>query len=368
MMAIALRLLILLLLPLRTGAEPSQIDAEIRRMIESFASERHIRAESLEPDRIVAEALARGKADPAAPAFRDWLGRHLEGAFFGFAPTGAVHDDSRRYRLPFELQIPHYVTQGVGGEFSHRTPEDYHAFDFVMAIGTPVLAARGGRVARVVDGFREGGLDPSLSHKANLVVVLHEDGTFALYVHLEAGIGIREGELVKPGQRLGLSGYTGYGVGPHLHFVVRRRTDPTTQESVSILFGVGSREGFVPEKNQWYGALPKPTIELEIRVNGNLIDQEADLPVRRGDTLRLEVTRIGRRGQRTDVTSHRLTQYVPMTPWSVDVTEEGRISVVPAEGFGHQKDIDRSHGMVAVMHGKRRTGLGIGGVNVSIAE
>jgi hypothetical protein len=51
-----------------------------------------------------------------------------------------------------------------------------------------------------------------------------------------------------------------------------------------------------------------------------------------------------------------------------DVTEEGRISVVPAEGFEHQEDIDRSHGMVAILHGKRRTGLGIGGVNVSIAE
>jgi murein DD-endopeptidase MepM/ murein hydrolase activator NlpD len=356
------------LLPLRAGAEPSQADAEIHRVIEGYASERHIRVESLEPERIVAEALARSKVEPDARAFSDWLRRRLEAAFFAFAPTDAVHNDSTRYRLPLVLQIPHYVTQGVGGEFSHRSPEDYHAFDFVMPIGTPVLAARGGRVARVIDGFREGGPDPSLSLRANVVIVLHDDGTFALYVHLKEGIGIREGELVKPGQRLGLSGFTGYGVGPHLHFVVRRRTGPTTQESVPILFGPRSREGFVPEKNQWYGALPKPTVELEVRVNGNLIDQEADLPVRRGDTLLLEVTRIGRTGQRTDVTSHRLTQYVPMTPWSVDVTERGRISIAPAQGFGRMEDIDRSRGTVAVLHGNRRTGLGIGAVNMSIAE
>jgi murein DD-endopeptidase MepM/ murein hydrolase activator NlpD len=367
-MGLALRLLVLLLLPLRAGAEPPQAEAEMRRKVEGLAKERHYRVESPELDRIVAEALTQGNRKPHTPAFDDWLRARLSTALYAFAPSFAVHDDSTRYRLPFELLIPRNMNQGVGGEFSHTRPEDYHAFDFIMPIGTPILAARAGRVAGVIDGFRDGGLDLSLSHKANLVVVLHDDGTFAIYGHLKEGISIREGELVKPGQLLALSGFTGYGVAPHLHFVVRRRTSPTTQESVPILFGPGSREGFVPVKDQWYGALPEPTVELEIRVNGNVIDQMAELPVKRGDTVVLEVARIGRTGERTDVTPHPSTRFVPMTPWSVDVTETGRMSISPAQGFELIKDIDRSHGTVSILHGNRRTGLGIGNVNVSIGD
>lgn len=368
-MATTLRLLILLLVPLRAEAQPSHIGVvEIRRVIEAYALERHIRVDSLDPESIVADALARSQAEPAAPAFEEWLRRRLDAAFFTFAPTDAAHDESTRYRLPFLLEIPRYVSQGVGGEFTHQTPEDYHSFDFVMPIGTPVLAARGGRVARVIDGFGEGGLDRSLAHRMNAVILLHDDGTFGVYAHLESGIGLREGALVRAGERLGRSGFTGYGSGPHLHFVVRRRTGPMTQESVPILFGPQSRPGFVPEKNQWYGALPKPTLGLEIRVDGNVIDQETELTVKRGDTLVLEVTRIDRTGQRTDVTSDRLTRYVPMTPWSVDVTGRARIGIAPARGFDRMEDIDRSHGTVAIFHGSPRTGMGVGAVNVSIVE
>jgi len=368
-MAIVLRLLILLLVPLRAEAQPSQVGVvQIRRSIEAYALERHIRAESLDPESIVADALARSQAEPGAPGFDKWLWQRLEAAVFGFAPTDAAHDESTRYRLPFLLEIPRYVSQGVGGEFSHQAPEDYHAFDFVMPIGTPVHAARGGRVARVIDGFHDGGPDLSLSHRANTVIILHDDGTFGLYTHLQAGIGLREGALVRSGERLGRSGFTGYGSGPHLHFVVRRRTGPTTQESVPILFGPRSRRGFVPERNQWYGALPKPTLELEIRIDGNVIDQETELTVKRGDTFVLEVIRIGRAGQRTDVTSDRLTRYVPMTPWSVDVTGRARIGIAPAQGFDRMEDIDRSHGTVAVFHGSRSTGMGVGAVNVRVVE
>jgi hypothetical protein len=150
--------------------------------------------------------------------------------------------------------------------------------------------------------------------------------------------------------------------------VVRRRTGPATQESVPILFGPRSQKGFVPEKGQWYGALPEAAAALMIRVNEHLIDQAAELPVRRGDTLLLEVTRISPTGQQIDVTSDRLTEYVLITPWTLDVIGKGRITVTPAEGFEHQKDLDRKRGTVAVLHGNRRSGLRMGAVTVRIAD
>jgi hypothetical protein len=57
-------------------------------------------------------------------------------------------------------------------------------------------------VAEVVDGFTKGGGDLALLPFANVVRVLHSDGTFAEYVHLQAGIPVKEGERVKRGQVL----------------------------------------------------------------------------------------------------------------------------------------------------------------------
>lgn len=60
-MAIALRLLIPLLVSLRAEAQPSQVGVvEIRRSIEAYALERHIRVESLDPESIVDRSTGMG--------------------------------------------------------------------------------------------------------------------------------------------------------------------------------------------------------------------------------------------------------------------------------------------------------------------
>ena len=60
----------------------------------------------------------------------------------------ARHDPRARYRMPFGGSEPRVLGQGVGGHFSHTGP-GHHAFDFSMPWGTPVLAARAGRVIAV---------------------------------------------------------------------------------------------------------------------------------------------------------------------------------------------------------------------------
>ncbi|PJJ97317.1 peptidase [Lysobacteraceae bacterium NML91-0213] len=115
------------------------------------------------------------------------------------------------------------VEQGWSGGFSHSDAQNRHAVDFAAAVGTPVLAARDGTVMHAEAGFDEAAPgDHEAVTRANFVRVLHDDGSMALYAHLDAG-----GVLVHPGQRvrrgtpLGRSGNTGLSSGPHLHFVVQ---------------------------------------------------------------------------------------------------------------------------------------------------
>ena len=94
-----------------------------------------------------------------------------------------------------------------------------------MQVGDPVYAARGGLVIKAIDWFtKQGG--PELVKAANRIVILHEDGTMASYVHLiYKGVLVKEGDRIEMGQKIGYSGLTGYTNGTHLHFVVRKERD-----------------------------------------------------------------------------------------------------------------------------------------------
>lgn len=115
------------------------------------------------------------------------------------------------------------IDQGFDGGFSHSEPASRYAIDIAVDEGTPVLAARAGVVMQVEDEFEGAGLDlEKFGARANHVRVLHEDGTMAVYAHLQPdSVLVRPGRRVAVGQRLGASGNTGYSTGPHLHFAVQ---------------------------------------------------------------------------------------------------------------------------------------------------
>lgn len=147
------------------------------------------------------------------------------------------------YSLPVD-EARFELGQGFHGGFSHQDDANRYAVDLIVAEGTPVLAARNGVVMQATSGFREGGTDPSLAERANQIRVLHEDGSMALYAHLqEGGVFVRAGDKVTLGQVIGRAGSTGYSTGPHLHFAVQVNGG---MRLVSIPFRMIGPQGFLP--------------------------------------------------------------------------------------------------------------------------
>jgi murein DD-endopeptidase MepM/ murein hydrolase activator NlpD len=128
------------------------------------------------------------------------------------------------YSLPYDASEHFGCSQGPGGKFSHAMGSDEeHAVDFGMPSGTRVLASRAGKVIAFRDDSKVGGGSKKFKQRENFVIIKHDDGTYAAYVHLQhRGVFVKLGQEVSVGTPLGLSGSTGYATKPHLHFEVYR--------------------------------------------------------------------------------------------------------------------------------------------------
>lgn len=149
-----------------------------------------------------------------------------KGYKFGMKSTSNFGDHIRQkadrsflYQLPFKTNKKVGIGQGYNGKYSHRGE---NALDFEMAIGEEVFAARGGTVVEVVEKHSRNCTNHAkCAEYNNLIVIHHEDGTFAEYVHLKKnGAVVQPGDVVKMDQLIGYSGNTGFASGPHLHFAV----------------------------------------------------------------------------------------------------------------------------------------------------
>jgi murein DD-endopeptidase MepM/ murein hydrolase activator NlpD len=183
------------------------------------------------PARADASLVEVLRADPGAAMTFEYEFQYLPG------PPGAEHAPEEPYRLPYAPASRFDVTQAFPDQITHRDLASQHAIDFAMPTGTGVYAARGGVVIDVASDFYEAGLDPAEDGpRANIVRVLHDDGTMALYAHLNwNSIRVTPGQSVARGEYLADSGNTGFSSGPHLHFVVQRNRDGAI-ESVPVEF------------------------------------------------------------------------------------------------------------------------------------
>ncbi len=166
--------------------------------------------------------------------------------------------DGSNYGLPVSSLSQHRISQSFKGRFSHSRQPSLYAVDIALPIGTDIAAARDGVVAFVRDDYAFGGANQYFLDKANVIHVVHEDGTYATYAHLLLGSAVvQAGDKVKRGQVLGQSGTSGYSTGPHLHFVIRQNKGFKT-ESIPFTFD-GPSGVFTPKAQQKVCPCPPKT-------------------------------------------------------------------------------------------------------------
>lgn len=171
-------------------------------------------------------------------------GRRLKQAWSGLTRRGKAAPDGRyefrvgpaggrtRFAAAFRLRGhvfpvdgPH-GTRGAIGEFgAGRSGGRVHeGFDITGACGTPLLAARGGRVERT-------GFDPDLyGYFVRIGGAKTKQDYF--YSHLIAPARVAEGGRVATGERVGRVGQTGNAASTpcHLHFEIRVGGEPVDPE------------------------------------------------------------------------------------------------------------------------------------------
>jgi murein DD-endopeptidase MepM/ murein hydrolase activator NlpD len=141
------------------------------------------------------------------------------------------------YALPFLKGQKYLVSQGYDGKISHK---GINALDFDMPIGTSVTAIRSGTVIKVVDEFKKHGETADFDRFSNYLIIMHTDGTFAIYKHLkQKSAAVKEGDKVSRGQVIALSGDTGWTSKPHLHIEVYKPR-PLGKLSIKTEFKVGT--------------------------------------------------------------------------------------------------------------------------------
>ena len=135
--------------------------------------------------------------------------------------------------LPFEfVDTNGFILTSWGAKT--KGTDGHDGYDWLMPEGTPLLAVADG-VVSVAGSFPVGPNCPIKDAGQALRVTIQHTGTEfqSMYTHMSR-IDVKQGDRVRAGEQIGLSGNTGCSFSPHLHFWALRR-DPRTQRYVRDL-------------------------------------------------------------------------------------------------------------------------------------
>jgi septal ring factor EnvC (AmiA/AmiB activator) len=121
-------------------------------------------------------------------------------------PIPSVPVSSSGYVFP--VRGPHSFGTAINRFGAPRGGRSHQGHDVMSPAGTPIVAARGGRVSHRASGGGAG----------NYVVIQADDGNDHVYMHLREPAIVGVGQTVRAGQAIGRVGCTGSCSGDHLHF------------------------------------------------------------------------------------------------------------------------------------------------------
>ena len=150
--------------------------------------------------------------------------------YYQIGQPNAQAAPSAKYLVPFIFNRALQVSQAADGPiFSHHDVASKYAIDIPMPMGTTVVAMRSGYVIENVNTFSDNGRAmPEFADKANYISILHDDGTWALYVHLKQfSSRVAVGQKITAGTPIALSGHSGFSTEPHLHFALQKNANGT---------------------------------------------------------------------------------------------------------------------------------------------
>lgn len=171
-----------------------------------------------------------------------------------FGDPNSKIDKDYRYSLPFPRGKRYKIIQSFGGNFSHNKTHSRYALDIGTQIGDTITAARPGTVVFVKEDSKEHCRTPKCADKGNKIIVVHDDGSLAHYVHLDfEGALVEVGEHIEDSQPIGISGMTGFTTTPHLHFVLLK------PGSVSIPFKFKGQKRKKLKQGRYYKRVHGPS-------------------------------------------------------------------------------------------------------------
>ena len=190
-------------------------DAQKKEITLSFS----IQKKQFVSERIVLDARNTGIRKDASPERRAQIEK-LNNILATVTPQDV-------YTLkPFTIPVDSKrITSGFGDrrvfEYTDKKTSTslHYGIDYGVPTGTPVHSCAEGKVVLAENRISTGWS----------VVIEHLPGLYSLYYHLDS-LGVHEGQYVKQGERLGLSGATGLATGPHLHWEIRLNMEAVNPE------------------------------------------------------------------------------------------------------------------------------------------
>lgn len=164
--------------------------------------------------------------------------------------------------------------------YRRRFRRMHYGIDLHLNVGDSVRSCFDGKV-RLVNRQRGG--------YGKYIVVRHPNGLETVYGHLSKQI-VKEGDIVRAGDVIGLGGNTGRSTGPHLHLEMRfMGIAINPSQIINFQTGIPNEEVYVFDKKKYKQAVPRKTIARKrkgnAKVDNTFVSGIPVVKVRKGDTL-----------------------------------------------------------------------------------